>query len=121
MVTELSCPACSTTVRGAFTPEPFADLPRADLDFVLLFLRRKGNLKDMERDLGISYWTIRRRLDQIVERVAPGAEAPSEDLAGHQTAILRRLQAGEIDADQAVALLRAGPEDGNLREESEHG
>lgn len=107
MVTRLTCPDCGTEVSGQFPPDLFSRLPPADFDFIVLFVRTKGNIKEMERELGISYWTIRSKLNEIVEaleREQPtgsgngGVEAQREE-------ILALLNSGQISVTEAARLL----------------
>ena len=58
-VTELTCTVCDTVVRSHYSPCPFCRLAPEDLEFMLIFVRNRGNVKEMERELGVSYWTIR--------------------------------------------------------------
>ena len=75
MVTRLTCPNCGTEVTGSFPPDLFSRLSPNDFDFVVLFVKSRVNVKEMERELGISYWTIRSRLNEIVEQL--GLESPA--------------------------------------------
>ena len=95
-VREVSCPACATQVRGRFALSPFDRLDPEQRRFALLFLRAAGNLREMERLLGISYPTVRKKLDEIIEALggpaaaatgtpaatAGGGEGPVPELAG---------------------------------------
>jgi hypothetical protein len=71
-VSELSCTVCDTVVRSRYTPCPFCRLSPEDLAFMLLFVRSRGNVKDMERELGVSYWTIRGRLNELIAAMGLG-------------------------------------------------
>ena len=117
-VTELTCTTCSTVVRSAYSPCPFCRLSPEDLEFMLLFVRNRGNVKDMERELGVSYWTIRGRLNEVIGAMGlePGGElegeAPSPtraaaaDPAAARQQVLDRLRRGELSAEEAAELLR---------------
>ncbi len=117
-VTELTCTTCSTVVRSAYSPCPFCRLSPEDLEFMLLFVRNRGNVKDMERELGVSYWTIRGRLNEVIGAMGlepggePEADAPpppraaSADLAAARQQVLDRLRRGELSAEEAAELLR---------------
>jgi hypothetical protein len=72
-VSELSCTVCDTVVRSRYTPCPFCRLSPEDLAFMLLFVRSRGNVKDMERELGVSYWTIRGRLNELIAAMGLGS------------------------------------------------
>ncbi len=65
-VTELTCPECRTQVKGAFMATKFDRLNHDQWQFVEVFLRCRGNIKEVERELKISYPTVRSRLDQII-------------------------------------------------------
>lgn len=105
-VTHLSCTACDTVVLGRFEPCRFCSLGGKDLAFLDAFLRSKGNVKEMERELGISYWTIRGRINDLLETLGLAEAAPSEDThAAQRREILERLQQGEISAAEANRLL----------------
>ena len=76
-ITRLTCSDCGTEVTGTFPPDLFSRLAPNDFDFVVLFVKSKGNIKEMERELGISYWTIRTRLGEIVDQLGLEAAAPA--------------------------------------------
>ena len=65
-ITKLGCPKCSTAIEGDFQPCEFCRLPEEDLDFVKVFIKCRGNIKDVEKDLGISYPTVRGKLDAVI-------------------------------------------------------
>lgn len=104
VITELSCPVCGTKVNGEYEPNIFSRLSPDDLNFITWFVQAKGNVKEMERTLGISYWTIRRKLDDIVEFLSK-PEAPAEQRASRRIVILDRLKRGEITVQEAATLL----------------
>ena len=115
-VTRLTCSNCGTEVTGSFQPDLFSHLASNDFDFVVLFVKSRGNVKEMERELGISYWTIRSRLNEIVvqlglESPAPSA-APAAANAGANASerrqqILEQLNAGQLTVSEAAARLEA--------------
>jgi hypothetical protein len=98
-VTELTCTVCKTVVRSRYTPCPFCSLSPEDLGFMLVFVKNRGNVKDMERELGVSYWTIRGRLNEVIR--AMGFEAPDEADGGAGD----EVAAGE---DEPEPTFRAG-------------
>src|SRR5215469_18325054 len=65
-VTELHCPSCTIEIKGEFAPPALLRLAHAQLDFVEVFLKNRGVIRDVERELGISYPTVRARLDEVV-------------------------------------------------------
>jgi hypothetical protein len=125
-ITRLHCRSCGTALEGEFGVGRFGRLEREQLTFLESFLRSRGNLKEMERELGISYPTIRNRLESLLkalglgdgsvpvegepepipERNEPAAESDSQ-LAADRREILERLARRELSADDAAAQLRA--------------
>lgn len=130
-VTRLHCTECGTTLDGSFSVGAFARLSREQLALLKSFLRSRGNLREMERELGLSYPTVRARIDALVRAVGltpadtgadPDAAAPepasapvhpNANAADARTAwrpsrrqILERLARHEITAEQAAEALR---------------
>jgi hypothetical protein len=115
-ITRLHCRTCGTTLEGEFSVGRFGRLSREQLTILESFLRSRGNLKDMERDLGISYPTVRGRLDALVRALGLGdgeaTEAPpepaevNEEPATDRRTILERLAKREITAEDAATALR---------------
>ncbi|MCP4357233.1 MAG: DUF2089 domain-containing protein [Chloroflexi bacterium] len=112
IVSQQTCIRCGTGIVGEFQPTIFAHLSPENLTFLEVFIKNKGNVKEMERELGESYWAIRNRINEIIEVL--GLEKknvePSEshtDLNAQRQDILTRLDAGEINAGEAADLLKA--------------
>jgi hypothetical protein len=121
-ITRLHCRACGTALEGEFGVGRFGRLSREQMTLLESFLRSRGNLKEMERELGISYPTVRGRVDALVRALglAEGADTDAEsvdldevgapesfgDPAAARRDILERLARHEIGADQAAAALR---------------
>ena len=105
----VSLPDGGITIEGQFEPPLLARLSAEDQVFVMAFVQVHGSIKEMERTFGISYPTVKKRLDgissrlQFVEPVQASAE-PSES-SSQSAAILDSLEAGEIDVDEAVRRL----------------
>jgi hypothetical protein len=118
-VTRLNCAECGTTLEGSFSVGRFGRLNRDQMSLLESFLRSRGNLREMERELGLSYPTIRGRVDALVRALGLGEAAASEDAGGVGTsadqssgadarrAILERLSRREISAEDAAAALRS--------------
>jgi hypothetical protein len=117
-VTRLHCGSCGTTLEGDFSVGRFGRLSRDQLTLLESFLRSRGNLRDMERELGISYPTVRSRVEALVRALGFGARgdddiadepapaAPAAQPSTRQT-ILERLARHEIDAQEAALAIRA--------------
>jgi hypothetical protein len=105
-ITRLNCTSCDTIILGQYTPCPFCKLSPETAQFLLTFVRSRGNVKEMERELGISYWTIRRRIDDLIEELGLEAKPVEEgDVGAEQLRILELLDRGEIGAAEASEML----------------
>ena len=90
-------------VEGSFELPQLARLSAEDQVFVAAFLRSHGSIKEMEQVFGVSYPTIKARLNRIAARL----EFVDTDPVPSRTEILDRLKGGEIDAEQAIRALEA--------------
>jgi hypothetical protein len=105
-ITRLNCTSCETVILGRYRPCPFCKLSPESTRFLQTFVRCRGNVKEMERELGISYWTVRRRVDELIEELGLEAGPTAEmDIAAEQLDILERVDRGEITAAEASHLL----------------
>jgi len=94
------------SIQGEFELPPLARLRYEDQVFVSEFVRNHGSIKDMEKAFGISYPTVKNRLNRIIEQlqlVEVGTPAPAAP-AGED--VLDLLERGEISADEATERLR---------------
>lgn len=119
-VTRLHCRSCGTTLEGDFSVGRFGRLNRDQLTLLESFLRSRGNLRDMERELGISYPTVRSRVEALVRALGFGPRADADDLeaVGPESAaaavvvgrtreeILQALARHEMSADDAATAIR---------------
>jgi hypothetical protein len=108
IVTRFYCPGSDVTVEGQFTVQmPFAHLTPEQLHFVETFVRCEGKLSHMERELGISYPTIRSRLHEIIRALGyePGKEEKPEISNEQRQEILAELEAGRISFEEAMERL----------------
>ena len=65
----MRCDGCDTEVEGIYELPPLAGLLVEDRDFVLQFIKVSGSLKEMAKLLGVSYPTVRNRLDEIIDKL----------------------------------------------------
>jgi hypothetical protein len=109
-LTRLGCPDCGSELAGAFEPCEFCGLTAADRDLLLVFLQSRGNMKELERHLGVSYPTARARFDELLGRlgIAPSGapERPPAPSREDRAEMLRSLARGDIDVDEAARQLR---------------
>src|SRR5690554_6119865 len=105
-VTRLENPESGIVLEGRFIPNEFALLPEDQLEFMRLFIKVRGNLKEVERMLGVSYPTVRLRFENVLRtlgyEVAADAGTPAD-----RTAILAALENGEITPEEATSQLQA--------------
>ena len=111
-ITRLHCRSCGTALEGEFGVGRFGRLDREQLSLLESFLRSRGNLKEMERELGISYPTVRGRVDALVRALGFGDDLQGDveaeaDAAAERRSILERLARKEIDAEEAASALRS--------------
>jgi len=105
-VTQLTCVSCGTGVVGSFELSPFLQLSAKSLRFLEEFVRNRGNVKEMARETGESYWAIRRELDEVIEEMGFDSNAPTQaDLATRRQEILTQLSEGTISVAAAKQLL----------------
>src|SRR5437899_7388365 len=101
--TRLTCPECSTELSGAFTSCEFCVLTDEDREVLRVFLASRGNMKDLERHLGVSYPTARARFDTLLTKLgierAPAPASPS------RRELMEQVARGEIDIDEALRRL----------------
>jgi len=103
-VTRLECEASGIAIEGRFTPNEFALLPEEQLEFLRIFVKVRGNLKEVERVLGLSYPTVRLRFDTLLRTL--GYET-GPDAGVERAGVLDRLEKGEISAEEAARQLQA--------------
>ncbi len=101
-VTGLQCISCGAEVSGQFAPCRFCDLDEGELNLLFAFLAGRGNIKQVEKSLGISYPTVRSRLDTLLDRLGLSADFKPRPMAKD---ILDRLERGEISVEKALGLL----------------
>ncbi|MBC7237358.1 MAG: DUF2089 domain-containing protein [Chloroflexi bacterium] len=107
-VTELQCRECDTTIQGRFELGPFQRLTAEQLAFVETFIRCEGKITRVEQELGLSYPTVRNRLNEAIRALGYEVEEEEEFALSpeERQAILERLAKGEISTDEAIELLR---------------
>jgi hypothetical protein len=122
-VTRLRCAGCGTTIEGEFGVGRYASLTREQTLVLESFLRSRGNLRDMERELLISYPTVRARVEALVRALGFGPRDEADPVPGTGTQaaaaatadaiqagrrdILERLAGHELSAEEAAEAIRA--------------
>jgi hypothetical protein len=96
-------------VEGRFTPNRLAALSGEQAEFVLAFVRRRGNIKELERELGLSYPTVRARLDGVIRALGftvAEDEAAAEEVRARRSDVLAAVERGEMTAAEAARALQ---------------
>ncbi len=112
-VTALQCQSCGTTLQGRFTApaagSAFDRLSPEQLRFLEVFIRSEGKFSRMEKEMGLSYPTLRNRLRAIIRAMGyqPEGESGSGALSpAERQRVLDDLEAGKISAEEAARLLK---------------
>lgn len=101
-VVRLYCSSCGTTVDGRFHLCRFCYLTKEQKDFAEIFIKNRGNIKEIEKDMKISYPTVKNKLENLIEALGYKGEPLRDD---YRKDVLERLYKGEITADDAISLL----------------
>ena len=107
-VAVLKCNRCKTELSGSFKLSKFCQLDDEMKEFVEVFIKCRGNIKEVERELGISYPTVRSRLDKAIEALGYKVEdeSTSEKISEARQDILKKLSEGKISAEEATKLIK---------------
>lgn len=114
-ISKLTCTYCPTKIEGEFSSCKFCRLPAEQLIFMEAFIRCRGNIKEVEKELGISYPTVRSRLDSVIEALGYGVDKLKEpenekgnspEESKRRQEILEALERGEISAQEATKQMR---------------
>jgi hypothetical protein len=99
-LTRLGCRSCGTELSGDFEQCEFCALTIEDRETLRVFLASRGNMREVEKHLGVSYPTARARFDSLLGKLGVKAEARDPKVA-----VLERLARGEIDVDDAMTQM----------------
>ena len=109
-VSRLRCPDCEINLDGEFAMPALLKLTPPQIDFIEVFIKNRGVIRDVERELGVSYPTVRARLDDVIHALGYGAksatgDAAADDSASRRRTILAELKAGKLTPEEALAAL----------------
>lgn len=104
-VIKLKCNRCGTIIENEFELSKFAYLSNEQLEFAEVFLKCRGNIKDVEKEMGISYPTVRAKLDDVI--LALGYSISKKPKATNKE-VLDMLEKGEISPEEALKALKDG-------------
>ena len=100
IVTRMSCDACSVSLEAAFPAARLANLPTEHQRFIEIFVLAGGNLKQIAEQAGVSYPTVRSRLDKVIE-------ALRQQIAADPRASGKRSTAPDLTTDEAARIIKA--------------
>jgi hypothetical protein len=103
-VSELTCESCGSSVRGRFQIPDLCRLPDDLYQFLLVFIKNRGVIRDVEKELGISYPTVRSRLDAVLAALGFTEGVGKAD----NGQVIEMLERGEITPEETERLLRGG-------------
>ncbi len=114
-ITKLGCPRCSTSIEGVYQPCEFCRMEKDELEFVKVFITCRGNIKDVEKAMGISYPTVRSKLDSVINTLGytlPVSKKSKEEVevetrakAKAKAEIIEKLASGEMTAADATKAI----------------
>jgi hypothetical protein len=96
--------SCDLTFEGKLPTSRLALLSSEQQQFVEVFLVARGNIKEVERELGISYPTVRKKLDEVIQALGHAPQAQRLT----RSEILEAIDKGEIPAKEGISLLKGG-------------
>ena len=102
-IDSISCTECDMKMTGTFYVSGFSKLSPKQLEFVKAFIKCKGSIKEMEKELGISYPTVKSRLDEVAGALGLAVEPEPEK---GNTDILESLDKGELSIEEAVNIIK---------------
>ena len=106
LVTRLSCSYCSTKLEGEFSTCKFCRLTAEQRQFIEVFIKCRGSIKDVEKELGISYPTVRNRLDAVVAALGYPIDGRTDTEETDTQAILDAVEKGAISVAEAARQLK---------------
>ena len=114
-VVKLQCDHCGTAIEGDFTLSKFNYMNADKLYFIEIFIKNRGNIKAIEKELSISYPTVKKMLDEVISELGYDVNVDFDqkydegevvnDKNQTKIEIVRKLKNKEISASEAIALL----------------
>ena len=101
VIREFHCPDCDIVIRGKFNQSELASLSLSQQEFVKVFLLSQGNIKEVEKRLGISYPTVKNRLSEVINMLG-GSSRTDQDLLG----LLDQIEEGNISVEEAINKIK---------------
>ncbi len=103
-ITKLRCDTCSTEISGEFAGCRFCSLSNEMSDYLIVFLKCRGNIKEIEKELGVSYPTVRGYTENLLTALGLNDNASKEPMT--KASIFKMLERKEITAQEAAGLIK---------------
>ena len=104
-ITKIGCNSCGTTIEGHFQVCRFCRLTDDQKNFLDAFIKCRGNIKEVEKELGISYPTVKNKLDDLASALGYKTEPEVVD-TGKRKDVLSKLDSGDISVEEALDPLK---------------
>ena len=104
-VKQIKCTGCGSEINGSFKTDAIMELPPEYQKFIAVFLRHRGNIKAVEKELGISYPTINKMLDSINTML--NATSMNQEKPLTRKEILDSIERGEMSVKDAAFILKS--------------
>lgn len=104
-VTRVFCNSCKTSIEGRFELCKFCKLTQEQKQFIDIFIKCRGNIKEVEKELGISYPTVKNKLEDVAGALGYKSE-PEQTDASKRKEVLEKLNNGEISVEEALVLMK---------------
>ena len=104
-VQRLSCSSCSVALEGEFHLNPFNRLSAEQQRFVEKFLVARGNMSEVQKELGVSYPTVRARLEEIISQLGHEPASDEATLQAERLGTLQEVESGSLSVEEALRRL----------------
>ncbi|HEY9062607.1 MAG TPA: DUF2089 domain-containing protein [Pseudobacteroides sp.] len=105
IVKRIGCDECGTNIEGSFQLCKFCKLTVEQKSFIDVFIKCRGNIKEVEKELGVSYPTVKNRLEDVANALGHQQDQDAS-VSSKKKDILDKLNKGEISAEEAISLLK---------------
>ena len=105
-ITKLTCTSCGSELTGYFDGGRFYSLSDDDQYFIEVFVKCRGSIKEVEKELGISYPTVRGKLDDVIKKLGYQVNESSDEREERVSEILEKVEKGELSPVKAAELLK---------------
>ena len=101
-ITELRCMNCNTVIKGEYSPPIIIKLKEDEMEFLFSFLKARGNIKEVEKLLKISYPTVKARLESLLSSIG----IKEEGFSDLRKSVLDAIERGEMKVEEAIKILK---------------